>query len=52
LNYYKIPTRRPRRSYKRQYDGEMGKKVRYYLGKVDIGTPTLAHQQEDNPSTK
>ena len=28
----------------------MGQKVSYYLGKVDIGPPTLAHQQEDNPS--
>jgi len=52
LNYYRISTGRPRRSYKKQYDGEMGQKVRYSLGKVYIGPPTPTHQQEDNPSAK
>lgn len=43
LNYYRISTRRPRKSYKRQYDVEIGQKVRYSLEKFDIGPPTLAH---------
>jgi len=52
LNYYKISTGKQRRSYKRQCDGEMGQKVRYYSGKVNIGPRTHAYQQEDNRSTK
>jgi len=40
LNYYKISTGRPRRSYMRKYDGEMGQKVMYSLGNVGIGPTT------------